>query len=190
MSALGTGVAAGRDEWKTGPTPSELEARQRHCMELWNLSRGTLFADAIRGNPYRSDPRVYKNIGLMWNHTARLVDFYGTMLYQGHISQEAGKGSVPILPDKDLSPEQVANLMAVINAINKRWNYQQQLPARPKMTAMMGASLTEMIDDTEKRFIFQRLVWPGYVKHIELDNSGFIDTYALEYWLRDEKGNP
>ncbi|MGB3330899.1 MAG: hypothetical protein WBA46_18185 [Thermomicrobiales bacterium] len=191
MSAVATGFKAGWKDWRDGPVDPEWDIQQSIYLERHAIYKGTLFAEMMRTNPYRSDPRVYKNISLLWNLTPRIVDFWAHMIYSGMLSDEVGKGAIPIIPGKGIAKNdaQVNALMDVIVACNRRWNWQQQMILRPRMTAALGHCLTEVIYDPVKRYPFPRTVWPGYVPHIVLDDSGIVDEYALEYQIVDDKGH-
>jgi hypothetical protein len=186
---LMSAIQAGITDWRDGPQQLEIDAYQRRYAERHMLALGNLFLDVYKGNPYLKDPRVYRNISLLWNHTPRVVDFYTTMIYQGALRDVPGEGAIPIRPDKNLKDEQVTNLMAVIDVLNQKWNWQRQMVRRPKMGAMLGDVLTELVEVDQ--FVYPRFVWPGFVKKIETDIVGNVVSYTLEYRATevDDKGN-
>jgi hypothetical protein len=184
---LQTAWTAGMETWKQGTADAPLDVLKDRYVERWLLYRGELFLDAWRSNPWRDDPRVYKNISLLWNHTTRVVNFYGGVVYQGELSAEPGEGAIPIRPDKTLSKQQTKDLMAAIDALNARWNWRHQMLLIPKLTAALGDLPVELVDDREKRFPFPRFVWPGYVTEIELDYVGNVTAYTLEYRVTEEQ---
>lgn len=189
MQAARTGLAAGVNDFRDGPQPTPWETLQQRYADRWLLYRGELFLDVWRSNPYKNDPRVYRNIALLWNHTSRVVDFYGTIIYQGALKDDPGEGAIPVLPDPALGDTEAATLMRAIGTLWRKWNYQHQMVIRPKLGAALGDVLTELIDDSERRFVYPRLVWPGYVKHVELDYVGQVRAYTLEYSVTEERDN-
>ncbi|HEU0165849.1 MAG TPA: hypothetical protein VFQ54_12460 [Thermomicrobiales bacterium] len=189
MSALATGWNAGINDWRAGPQPSEFEILQQVYWERWQIYKGTIFADMLRNTAYLKDRRIYKGTGLLWNHTSRVVDFWGAMMYQGVLSTKPGQGAIPLAIGPEMTDDQTNALLAVIDAIYKRWNWQQQMIYRPKMTAALGDCLTELIDDLDKRFVFPRIVWSGFVKTVVLDDSGFLTSYELEYPVTEADDN-
>lgn len=180
------GFKAGWKNWQDGPVDPAWAIQQSIYLERRAICRGTLFAEMTKVNPYRHDPRVYRNISLLWNMAPRIVDFWAHMIYSGYLSDEIGKGAIPIIPAQHLTEGQIANLMAVIVAMHRRWNWQQQMIVRPRMTAELGHCLTEVIYDPAKRYPFPRCVWPGYVPHMVIDDSGIVDEYAIEFQIVDE----
>jgi hypothetical protein len=52
---------------------------------------------------------------------------------------------------------------------------------RPKMAAILGDCLTELVDDRDHGRVTPTLIWPGYVTDLELDLSGNIKRLAYEY---------
>lgn len=190
MHAVNVGLSAGVRDWRT-PEDLDITSLQWRYTERWLLYKGELFLDAYRNNPYKADPRVYRNISLLWNHTSRVVDFYPTMVYQGALRPEPESGAIPIKPDPDLTKAQVDNLMRAINVLEQKWNWQQQMVIRPKLGAALGDVLTELIDDADRRFPYPKVWWPGYVKAIELDYVGNVRSYTLEYDIteKDDRGD-
>lgn len=191
MSAISTGVRAGLNEWQTGPVPPEFDVLQQRYLEKWSLYDGTLFEQMARDNPYRNDPSIYQNTKLLWKHAEAVVDFYAGVIYQGTLSTD-GKplpdgtlGAIPIDPQVD-SPGQEKNLRTAIAELWAAWNWHQQMSLRPMYAAALGDCLTELVDDTDRGFVYPQIVWPGYVKEIELDYVGNIRSYTLEYRV-DEK---
>ena len=186
MSAVSTGFTAGLDAWRAGPPESTWDALQARYAERYLLSSGELFMDAVRTNPYKNDPRVYKNLSLLWNHSSRVVDFYATLTYQGELKAVPGEGAIPVRPDPALQTEQVTNLMAALAVFYDKWNWQQQMVIRPKLGAALGDVLTELVDDADRRFVYPKVIWPGYVKAIELDYVGNVRAYTLEYQITEQ----
>lgn len=181
--------------------PSPWDAQRQRYAERYALYRGELFIDAWRTNPYKDDPRVYKNISLLWNHTRRVVDFYATITYQGQLSAEPNSGAIPIVPDKTLTgaatddddvatdSNQVGTLMTAIDMLWQKWNWQKQMSIRPRLGAMLGDVLTELVDDPDYQFVYPKAIWPGYVKAIELDYVGNVRAYTLEYDITERHAN-
>jgi hypothetical protein len=60
-----------------------------------------------------------------------------------------------------------------------------------KYTAALGSCLVEGIDDIERGKVYHKTVWAGYVKDIELNANGDVQSYAIEYEVFDhEKKRP
>ena len=170
------------------PVPRDLTDQQRLYAERWALYDGTLFRHLDERNPYANDPTVYRNSRLLWKHSEAIGDFYASSVYPGEISTTgllAGTagGAVPLVPQVtgDNADQRNEALARAYVELMSGWNWQQNKALRPLYGAILGDCLTELIDDTERRFIYPQIVWPGYVTDLELDYVGNLRAYTLEY---------
>lgn len=186
MTALTTGWTVGLDTWRHGPVPQDWDVYQAMYAERWFLYTGELFDDLLRHNPYRDDPSIYRNTKLLWKHIEAVVDFYAGVIYQGSLSTDGTPlpddvpNAIPILPQTGRDDRDQLLLVAIAELENA-WNWRQQMSLRPMYGAALGDVLTEVVDDVERRFVYPQIVWPGYVKDIELDYVGNVRSYTLEY---------
>jgi len=207
MTALSTAYSAGVHAWQHGPVPQEIDVLQARYFERWQLYNGELFESILKHNPYRDDPSIYQNTKLLWKPVEAIVDFYAGVIYQGPLSTD-GKpmpdgthGAIPIdpqVPEPDV-PETVDGeeersetpngdrLRRAIAELWSAWNWQQQMSLRPMYGAALGDCLTELIDDSDRRFVYPKIVWPGYVKEIDLDYVGNVQSYTLEYRVEEKQ---
>lgn len=195
MHAISTGMSAGLDEYRSGPQPSAWDDQMRLYATRWAEYTGVLFEQMARRNDYRADPRIYANTKLLWKHHEAVVDFYAGVIYQGALSTDGEtlpdgtRGAIPWDPQTP-NDERDALLMVALAELQSAWNWQQQMSLRPMYGAALGDCLTELVDDTERRFIYPQIVWPGYVKHIELDYVGNVRAYTLEYRVSETEPRP
>jgi len=194
MSAITTGFQSGIQDWRSGPAIPKLDATQARYLERWLFFTGELFSDMARTNPYRSDPRVYRNISLLWKHYEAVVTFYASVIYQGDLSTDGRqlpdgtRGAIPIDPQTG-SDATNTQLMTAIAELWSAWNWRQQMSLRPMYGAALGDVMTELVDDVERGMVYPRIVWPGYVVDLELDYVGNVKAYALEYRVTEEHRN-
>lgn len=190
-------VTGAIDGWRNpAPQPREMNDQQRLYLERWSLYDGSLFADLHSRNPYRDDPAIYQNTKLLWKHAESVGDFWAAVIYRGALSTDGkplpdgSTGAIPIEPQAG-TDERNAELLKAISALYVAWNWQQQMSLRPLYASVLGDCLTELVDDTGRRFVYPQIVWPGYVKEIELDYVGNVRRYVLEYPVteRDDRGN-
>lgn len=201
-------AATALEAWRQGPTPPEIDALQRSYSEKWGLYDGSIFAVAANSNPYRNDPEVYQGIKLLYKHVEAVVDFYAGSVYQGALADEPEQGAIPwklLVSGKVPSQEEIArleaagtplpvndatNLWAAIFELQSAWNWQQQKSRRPMYAAALGDGLVELVDNLDRRFVYPQMVWPGYVRDIELDSVDNVRHYVLEYRVeeRDKRG--
>lgn len=192
MAALSTGISAGLAEWREGPRPAEWNVVQATYAERWARYDGSLFEGMADANLWGANqPAIYANTKLLWKHIEAVVDFYAGVIYQGALSTDGKelpdgtKGAIPIDPQ---TPNQTRDdlLLAAIAELWAAWNWQQQMSLRPMYAAALGDCLTEIVDDTDRRFVYPQIVWPGWVKDIELDYVGNVRAYTLEYRTQDK----
>ena len=189
MSAMKSGMSTGLDVWKNGPPDPDMEAIRRRYTELELVASGQLFTNYATMTEWKQDPRVYKGISLLWNHTSRVPNFYGMMVYQGRLSTEIDEGAIPILPGEHLQETDVENLMSAMGVLYRRWNWQRAMKMRPRKAATLGDWPTELIDDIDRKFIYPRSVWPGYVTEVELDPVGNVESYTIEHMATEQDGD-
>lgn len=187
MSAL----RAGKDAWRRYDLVDTMPKLMDSYAERWAFYEGTLFNDAWRNSPLRSSMPVYRNISLMLKHAEAVVDFHAATVYQGDLSTD-GKplpngtyGAIPIDPQvEDKAQQQL--IRTAFAELTTAWNWKQNMTLRPMYGAALGDVLTELIDDVEHGFVYPQVVWPGYVKEIELDYVSNVKYYAVEYWVEEE----
>lgn len=180
-------MAAGAEAWRLGPVPQEWTVQQQVYMERWARYDGTLFEGMADANSWAANqPAIYANTKLLWKHIEAVVDFYAGVIYQGALSTDGGRlpggipNAIPFDPQTG-SDASNATLLAATSELFSAWNWQQQMSLRPMYASALGDCLVELVDDTDRRFIFPKVVWPGYVKDIELDYVGNVRAYTLEY---------
>lgn len=187
MSAMQTGLSSGIDVWRNGPPDPDMERLKQRYAELELVASGQLFGEYAHMTQWKKDPRVYKGISLLWNHTSRIPNFYGMLVYQGRLSIEPGQGAIPIKPDPSLTKDQVRELMAAIDVLYRRWNWQRAMKMRPRKSATLGDWPTELIDDQERNFVYPRSVWPGYVTDVSFDPVGNVEAYTIQYMTTERR---
>lgn len=192
MHAISTGMSAGFDDFRIGPQPAQWDVQQSLYAERWAAYIGVLFEGLSRTSDALIDPAIYRNTKLLWKHHEAVVDFYAGVIYQGALSTDGEpladgtRGAVPFDPQTP-TEQGDKDLKLAMSELFAAWNWQQQMSLRPMYGAALGDCLTELVDDTERRFVFPQIVWPGYVKHVELDYVGNIKAYTLEYRVQERK---
>lgn len=185
MTSLSAAYSAAAYTWQNGPQPRALDALQARYAERWQIFTGELFADLATSNPYRNDPAIYANTKLLWKHAEAVVRFYEGIVFRGALSDEPEQGAIPIKPM--VKDEAADRLMLAINTFEDAWNWQQQMSYAPMYAAALGDCLTELTDHRARGFIYPRIVWPGYVTHIELDDVDNVQGYILEYRAQERQ---
>lgn len=186
--------------WRNaGPMPIEMSAQQQRYVESWGLYTGELFKSIAKENPYRDDPAIYEHTKLLWKHAEAVVDFYAGVIYQGALPTSTrplpsgAASAIPVHPEISAATEEeertrrASYLLSAIYELFAGWNWQQQMSLRPMYGAALADCLTELVADPERRFVYPQIVWPGYVKDIELDYVGNVRHYTLEYHVTEQR---
>ncbi len=176
--------------------------RELDYLLLWAYYNGSMFdksARLINGfgmtgwtfrswDRYRANYNLYRNIRLIYNPTRRLVDFYAGSIYPGVLSEDGDD-----LPDgvnlaipfsEDTKPE----LKAAVAQFWEWSNWQAKKSVEVRYGAALGSVLVEVVDDFEQGYVCAEIVWPGFIWDLELDYSGNVESYVLQYTAKDEDG--
>lgn len=186
--------AATKEAWETYERSANHDEMKARYAERWAIYSGDAYNNAMLRDLRRISPAIYQNTSLVWKHSKGVVNFYAAHTYQGGLSTDGERladgtlGAIPIMPEVD-TDEQEANLRRAIGEMNKRWNWTQNKSRAPKMAAILGDVLEEMIDDVASGDVYPQMIWPGYVTHIELDQRDNVQAYTLEYDVTEEYDN-
>lgn len=192
--AIATGWRAGVDTYRFGPVPPEWDSVQRDYILRWALYTGELFDTMLRGSAVGDDTEIYRNTKLLWKHHEAVVDFYAGVIYYGALSTDGQPlpddvpNAIPFVPQTP-TPDRNQALTLAYSELFSAWNWQQQMSLRPMYAAALADCLTELVDDTERRFVYPQIVWPGYVKDIEIDYVGNVRRYVLEYRVTEKRAD-
>jgi len=182
--------AAGREAWQQYDDRPGFTAMDRYD-ERWSMFIGSAFSDPLRSVSRRAYPGIYQHTLQMWSHVQAIARFYEALVYRGDLPTDGERlpdgtlGAIPIDPRiGDETKEQ--QLRLGIAACWQMWNWQQHMTQRPLFASILGDCMTELIDDVDHAKVYPSIVWPGYVKEIELDPLGNLKYYALEYLITEE----
>lgn len=194
MGAITTGWRAGVEAYRFGPVAPEFANIQAEYNIRWALYTGELFDSLLRKAEFGADTEIYRNTKLLWKHHEAVVDFYAGVIYYGALSTD-GQPLPDGVPNAIPFVEQTGDderdqlLRMAYSELFSAWNWQQQMSLRPMYAAALGDCLTELIDDTERRFVYPQVVWPGYVRDIEIDYVGNVRSYVLEYRVTEKQAD-
>lgn len=167
-------------------------ARNQHYDLLWLWWLGQWQNDPRMRSASVRDPALYKNTMQLWRQASAVVNVYTQFIYPGQLSKDGkplpdgSRGAIPLDPDT----RQQATDDAIITAFSmlmNQWQFSQYKSLRPKMAAILGDCLTELVEDLDRGNVMPNTVDPRHVKHLELDSVGNIKAYTLEYEVRQEK---
>jgi RNAse (barnase) inhibitor barstar len=154
---------------------------------LWALYNGSRFDKGMASwSAYKSRYGLYRDMRDVYNPTHRLVEFYAESIYPGVLSEDGNDlpdGTSLAIPfAEDIKPE-------LKDAIAQFWqwtNFQAQKSIIPRYGAALGSVLVEIDDDYLAGKVTAKIWWPGFVDGLQLDNSGNVKSYALQYKIKDD----
>ena len=174
-----------------GREASDQELRQERYDRLWDRAVGNAYTDKRRWGAYRRTHGLYRNTRSMVDYAHVAAQFWASRCWAGAIAEDGltlpdgQTNAVPLAKDTD--PEVAAAAAQVLF-----WtNFQTLLSQIPFYAAALGEVLVEIVDDVERGKILWDVVWPGYVKEVDLDEAGHIQSYTLSYEVIDpDTGRP
>jgi hypothetical protein len=160
--------------------------RRLSYSQSWNYYRGDQFSTR-KGQDwslYLASRELYKNTRLIYNPTTQIVDFYVDNLWQP--AQDEAHESL-VTPVSDSTDEALKAAIAQID----QWSvFQSEAPKIKRYGAATGNVLIEGVDDLVRQKVLHNTVWPGYVIDLQLNDTGDVQSYALEYdVIEDAKTN-
>jgi hypothetical protein len=93
---------------------------------------------------------------------------------------DGSRGAIPLDPETGNETTD-AQILAAFSELMNIWQYQQYMSLRPKMAAILGDCLTELVDDTDRGIVAPNTIYSGYIPDLELDYFGNVKAYAVEY---------
>lgn len=160
--------------------------RQRYAL-LWHYYTNEIFEDFEVWREYVSEFRLYRNIRSIYNPVTRIVDFYAGVIYPGRLSVD-GTNLPDGIPNAIPFPESVDTPLR--EAIGQFWqwsNWLQNSKLMIRYAATTGNALVTIVDDLDRQKVAAKVVWPGLVSDLELDDYGNLEMYELRYMALDEE---
>lgn len=189
LNASRAGWSAFRREFadpsQTGNEDSP-EGRRALFSRLWAYYANTVYENPYLWRQYRARYGLYRAQRSIYNPTRRLVEIYAGQLYPGVLSEDGTSLpdgvplAIPLTEDTD---------PALKTAIAQIWqwsNWQANKSLFVRYGSIAGSVMVEVVDDLERRNVTANIVWPGQVCDLELDATGNVKSYALEYQAWDD----
>jgi hypothetical protein len=191
INATRAGISAFRREFadpsEQGTAQSGV-ARRNDLQRLWAYYANSVYEDPWLWQYYRAKYGMYRAIRSIYNPSRRLCEFYAGQVYPGVLSEDGSQlpDGVPLaVPLTKDTPDELKVAIAQF----WQWsNWQANKSVMVRYGAISGSVLVEVIDDLERRKVTANVVWPGLVCDIDLDSSGNVTAYTLEYRAEDEDG--
>lgn len=158
---------------------ADFEGRKMRYRLLWAMVESTAYRDMqVWARSYKADYGLYKFIRSIYNPSYRLVEFWKTHLLGGMLDPMAGDGkqvfsALPILTENE-------KLRPAIAALWRKSNWQIKKDILSMWGASLGDVAIKVIDDPVRAKIYLKLIHPGTIKSLSLDDFGNVKGYELE----------
>jgi hypothetical protein len=175
---------AWQDYGKSSPAIPDASRYQN----LWTWYAGSWRNDPRMVTQKTLEPSLYRNTRQVWRQASAIVSLYDNFVYQGDLStdgqplSDGSRGAIPIDPQTGGKRTDDAVIRA-FHELFSMWFWQQHMSQRPKLAAILGDCLTELVDDYRHGMVLPQTFWPGWVPDcdLELDAVGNVKRYAIEY---------
>lgn len=147
----------------------------------WMYYRSMMFARPYDWSVYLAARDLYKHTRLIYNPVPQIVDFYVDNLWQ-----PASNETVPslITPVADSTDE---NVLEAVAQLDQWGNFLAESQKIKRYAAATGNVLVEGVDDLIRQKVLHKAVWPGHVTAIELNDTGDVLGYTVEYPVYDNE---
>lgn len=174
----------------TVQSATPFRARDAYHAVLRSYYANTIYEDALIWQTYKSRYRLPRAIRSIYNPTRRAVDFYSGAVYPGSWTED-GKPSPSGRPHAirypsdllETKPELIAAALQALTWGN--WNAERMTYVREG--AKTGSVLLEIVDDVENGKVRPEIIPLDRVWNINLDPSGNVKSYALDYMAIDQE---
>lgn len=165
----------------TESTKQTYEARLDQYRQAWAYYSGTMFSrrNGADWTIYLAQRELYKHTRLIFNPVPNIVDFYVDNLWKPADNKLYPALATPVLESTD---ERVTRAIAQLD----QWGmWLSEKTKIIKYAATAGSCLVEGIDDLQRQKVYHNTVWAGLVKDVELNASGDVLAYTIEYEVYD-----
>jgi hypothetical protein len=175
------------EAWKVFSDPESrirdlsIDDRKKYYGHAWDYYRGEMFSRRNGANwtIYLATRELYKHTRLIYNPVPQIVDFYVDNLWQPAANEDFESLVTPVTDKTD------EKIIAAIAQIDQWSNFLSDAPKIKRYASATGNVLIEGIDDPVREKVLHRTIWPGYVADIELNATGDVQAYTLEYDFYD-----
>lgn len=155
---------------------------------LWSYYDNSAFENTGAWSPYLGRYHLYRAMSLLYNPTQRLCDFYATHIYPGLLTANPAELPDEIALAVPLADDTTPEMRAALDQLWlwSRWQANKSVLCR--YGAVAGNVLLECVDDVDEGRVYLNIVWPSLVSYLDLDPTGTILAYTLQYPARNDDG--
>jgi hypothetical protein len=161
------------------------EDRQTFYWSAFEYYRQTMFSrrNGEDWSYYLAARELYKHTRLIYNPVPQIVDFYVDNIWQSADNEDFESLVTPLTEKTD------DKIVAAVAQLDQWGNFLSEGQKIKRYCAATGNVLIEGIDDLERQKILHHTIWPGFVSAIELNATGDVIGYTLEYEVTEKGGD-
>jgi hypothetical protein len=130
---------------------------------------------------YLAQRELYKHTRLIFNPIPNIIDFYLDNLWKPADNKLYPGLSTPLIESTD---EKISKAVEQLDGWGMWLSEKNKII---KYAATAGSCLVEGIEDFDREKVFHNIVWAGMVKDVELNASGDVQAYTVEYEVYDHE---
>lgn len=183
-------TTAAMNAWRSFGDPAW--GKELDYTTLWTWYSGSWTSAPAMLQQRFDDPALYINTRQIWRQSSAIVNLYDQFVYMGDLSTDGSPlpdgslGAIPLNPQAGTDVEK-AQLVTAFSELFSMWYWQQQMSLIPKLCAVLGDCLTELIPDFANGRVTPLTYWPGYTPEVELDALGHVKAYVIEFPVRQTR---
>jgi len=128
---------------------------------------------------YLNERGMYKHTRLIYNPVPQIVDFYVDNIWRAAANEDFESLVTPVSDGTD------EKLVDAIAQLDQWGNFLAESQMIKRYAAATGMVLVEVIDDAFRQKILHKTIWPGQITDFELNSTGDLQTYTVEYPVYD-----
>ena len=180
-------IGAGWAQFLKGPDSQLQNLTHEERLDMysvaWAYYRSKMFSsrDGTNWGSYLESRLLYKHTRLIYNPVPMLVDFYVDNIWERAANDDFPNLAVPVEKDTD------EKLITAIAQLDQWGMWLAEASKLKRFIAATGNALVEGVDDLNRGKVLHKVCWPGHVRKIELNATGDIQSYILEYEVWDSE---
>lgn len=149
----------------------------------WAYYKSKMFSPDANWTLYLSDRGLYKKTRLVFNPVPSLVNFYVDNVWGQARNADFPALATPLLKNTD------EKITAAIAQIDQWTNWLSESQKIKRYCAASGSVLIEVDDDLYREKVLHRTYWHGFVTDLQLNTTGDVLSYTIEYDAYDRLRN-
>lgn len=176
MNSLKAGYEAFTEDKQKTRTDGD---RAEYYNQCWSYYINTMFSrrQGYDWTGYLAARELYTHTRLIYNPVPEIVNFYVDNIWQLPTVNPLYPALATPVDDTGLDPR----LIKAVEQLDQWGNWATESLKAKQYAAASGGVLIEGLRDFDRQKILHKIIWGEYVTHLELNDSGDVLAYTLEY---------